>query len=107
MSYVVDIVSSDRAGVLNEFRTLLHDSSTGSDAAQLGLALRRLAQNTSAPQPNNPRLRTYTYPDGGTCTAFYAFESSGGTRMFLLGFCEATAISQHYNTAHNRLLRVP
>lgn len=107
MPYVVDIASADRVQILNEFNILLHGSNTSSDAAQLGLAVRRLAQTTNPPQPSSPRIRTYTYPAGGTCLAFYAFESGAGTRMFILGFCEATQVSQFYNVAHGRLQNVP
>jgi hypothetical protein len=109
LSYVLDIAQADQSQVQAEFMALLIDPNTGPDAAQLGLALQRLAQNgRPPPPPNSGGLHRLTYPSSGTCTAFYAFEKSGSrSKIYILGFCESTQVTQHYAAMQSRLANVP
>jgi hypothetical protein len=97
----------DQAQIQAEFMALLTDPITGGDAAQLGLALKRLAQHTASTPPG-PRLRRYVYPSGGLCAAFYAYESNNGTRIFVVGFClEVDSLGSFLPVAQARLNNVP
>jgi hypothetical protein len=107
MPYTLSWSPADQAQIQAEFMALLTDPITGGDAAQLGLALKRLAQHTSSTPPG-PRLRRYVYPSGGLCAAFYAYESNNGTRIFVVGFClEVDSLGSFLPIAQGRLSNVP
>jgi hypothetical protein len=97
----------DQAQIQAEFMALLNDPVAGGDAAQLGLALKRLAGQTSS-TPAGPRLRRYIFPAGGLCAAFFAYESNNGTRIFVVGFClEVDSYGSFLPIAQARLSNVP
>lgn len=107
MPYMLSWSPAHQAQIQSEFMALLNDPTAGGDAAQLGLALRRLAQHTSS-TPAGPRLRRYIYPAGGLCAAFYAYESNNGARIFVVGFClEIDSYVSFLPIAQARLSGVP
>jgi hypothetical protein len=107
MPYTLSWSPAHQAQIQAEFMALLNDPTAGCDAAQLGLALKRLAQHTSS-TPAGPRLRRHIYPAGGLCAAFYTYESNNGTRIFVVGFClEVDSYGSFFPTVQARLSSVP
>lgn len=107
MAYGLAWSPADATNIQAEFMTLLNDAQAGGDAAQLGLALKRLAAHTTTTPSGGSRLHWSVFPAGGQCAAFYAYESNNQPRIFVVGFCLTVDSQTFLATAKARLPNVP